>query len=136
MALGMAGLTQRRTRWRPTVAPGTCRSSLKSEASPCTTSRNSTGSPWSRLWSSRAWPSLRSYSSSVNRSGRWAMMRTPCGATSSMALRAASSRVTFSTRSSVERMARESIEVATMPTMNRAAILMPSGRSITMLTMV
>ena len=94
------------------------------------------GSPWSRLWSSRACFSLLSYSSTVPLSGRWAMTRTPRGTISVMYRRADGSRLTLRRRISSERSARERLDTSTMPTMKNEAILIPSGRSTTLVTVV
>ena len=63
-------------------------------------------------------------------------MRTLSGAISSTNRCAASSSSHAVMRSSVERMARESSDTNTMATMKKDAILMPSGRSMMLATVV
>ena len=65
------------------------------------------------------------------------MMRTPVPAAASVMKRAASaSGRTSSNRSSVERIVRETSNVTTIARMNHEAIFTPSGRSITLTTVV
>jgi hypothetical protein len=64
------------------------------------------------------------------------MMRTSWGDIASMKASARGPSVTRVMRSSVERIARETIEVATIETMKMDAILRPSGRSWTFVTRV
>ncbi len=69
-------------------------------------------------------------------SGLFAIMRIGACVTSWRNLCAIASAVTPCTRSSVERRTREIIEVTTIVTMNHVAICTPSGRSMTLVTVV
>ena len=69
-------------------------------------------------------------------SGRLAMIRTGVEAASRMKRSAMSSGSTAWTRSSVERITRETSDVPMIVTMNHDAILTPSGRSMTLTIVV
>ena len=82
--------------------------------------------------------SLKRYSAASPVSRRLATMRISllCSISSSRYALAVSSSTTFSTRSSVVRQTREISEVKTIAPMKNEAILMPSGCSMTLTTVV